>query len=595
MAGLLQTPIRAACALVPLALIAWLMVTPSPAAAASAGGLKQLTGTKGCIVDEVSIPAGCEDVRAMQNIGDVAISPDGENAYVTSIDRDAVVVFDRNATTGALTQKTSITGCVTSNSGFSTPDSCNLITPPELLDGARGVAVSASGANVYVVTDSGRLVAFNRAGDGTLALNNSSNFSGAGNPLNSVAVSPDGATVYPAGTGGGGIVGVYSLDADGSVTFKTCYAVTTCPQSAPNLGPVTDVEVTPDNRELLITTTTALLGWDRVTAVGATQGNVTPSAAVNRCVSATTLSGTCQARAGMLEVKALALADGGSRVFVAGGQSLTVVNRDPATNVLTPDTAGNCFTYPTANFTGCTSVSGSACCTNFYPARDVVAMPNGDNVYLGTRASNPTIYGFDSSGALSLIPAPLGCTNPTASEGCSTFRQGVAVEAMAAAGNSRHVYAGGNSRLFSFVLDRPPTCANVSAETELNTAGPVQLSCSDPDGDPVTYEIVSQPAKGSLGSVQGSTVTYGPFLGTTGTDTFTYRARAAGVPSDRATATIDVVAGGDDEACAEARAKLKKAKKKLKKLRKNDAPAAKIKKAKKKVKKAKKKVAEACG
>jgi DNA-binding beta-propeller fold protein YncE len=586
-----QVSIRAWLAGILLALLA--AVAPSPATAATAGGLKQLTGTKGCIVDEASVPTGCEDVRAMQNIGDVAVSPDGENAYVTSIDRDAIVVFDRDATTGALTQKPSITGCVTSNPGFSGPDSCNLVAPAEILDGAHGVAVSPDGANVYVASAaSGRLTGFNRAGDGTLTLNNFSNFSGSSHPISSVAVSPDGATVYLGGTGNGGQVAQYRREPGGAITFINCWAVSACPQSAPNLGPVRDVEVSPDNKELLVATGAALLGWDRVTAAGPTQGNLTPSGSVNRCVSATTLSGTCQAQPAMVELRNLAFADGGARLLVASDFSLSQVNRNPTTNDLAPDTTGNCFSYPASVFAGCTPVPGGNCCTDFYPAREVAATPNGDNVYLGTKAPNPNIYGLESTGAMSLIPAPLGCTNPSGAEGCATFRQGVGVEAMATAPNNRHLYAGGNNRLFSFAIDRPPTCANVSAEIDLNTAGPVQLSCTDPDGDALTYEIVSQPAKGSLGGVQGSSVTYGPFLGTSGTDTFTYRARGAGIASDPATATVTV---GESEACLEARTKLKKAKKKLKKLKKNDAPAAKLKKAKKKVKKAKKAVKKACG
>ena len=49
---------------------------------------------------------------------DVAVSPDGANVYVASIASfsgvsDGVLVFDRNPSTGALTQKAGTSGCVT--------------------------------------------------------------------------------------------------------------------------------------------------------------------------------------------------------------------------------------------------------------------------------------------------------------------------------------------------------------------------------------------------------------------------------------------------------------------------------------------------
>ena len=91
-------------------------------------------------------------------------------------------------------------------------------------------------------------------------------------------------------------------------------------------------------------------------------------------------------------------------------------------------------------------------------------------------------------------------------------------------------------------LDRPPVCQNVSAGT-LNTASViVGLSCSDPDGDAVTYEKVTDPGRGTLAGIQGNTVSYGPQPGTTGVDSFQYRARGAGVASDPATASINVTA-----------------------------------------------------
>jgi hypothetical protein len=70
----------------------------------------------------------------------------------------------------------------------------------------------------------------------------------------------------------------------------------------------------------------------------------------------------------------------------------------------------------------------------------------------------------------------------------------------------------------------------------------VTLSCSDPDGDAVTYEKVTDPSRGTLAGISGNHVSYGPQPGTSGVDSFQYRARAAGVASDPATALVNVIA-----------------------------------------------------
>jgi hypothetical protein len=69
---------------------------------------------------------------------------------------------------------------------------------------------------------------------------------------------------------------------------------------------------------------------------------------------------------------------------------------------------------------------------------------------------------------------------------------------------------------------------------------PVTLSCADSTGAAVTYRIASGPSHGSLGSIDGGTVTYTPTGGYTGSDTFTYEATSANGTSAPATATIIV-------------------------------------------------------
>lgn len=513
------------------------LALPGAAGAATAGGLKQLASTSGCLVDEASTPSGCQHVRGMQAIGDVAVTPNGQSVYVTSTGKDAIVAFNRNPATGELTQNSGITGCYTSDAGVATADSCNLIPIPDTLDGPTAIAISPDGQQVYVVTTSGRLTGFNRLADGSLTLNNSGNYCGSGSTLNAVAISPNGASVYLGGSCAGGGVGYYSRDlTTGAISFVECHGGV-CDGTAPNLTNPTDLEVTPDGKELLISSANdVVLGWDRSPA-----GNLTPSSATSRCVSNTTLTGTCQSRPGLIAPQSLALTDSGTRISVGGPQALSTINRDPATNSLIPDTEGNCFSYPTSTFAGCGPAAGTNCCTTFFPAREVLASPDGSSLYLGTEATSAAIFGFSlAAGGLTQKPAPLGCTSVGGADGCGAFRQGNRIQAMAASPDNRNVYAVGNNRLFTFQIDRPPVCQNVSTSTTNNLSVTVNLSCSDPDGDALTFEKVTDPSHGTLAGIQGNLVSYGPQPGTTGADSFQYRAVAAGVQSDPATATIVV-------------------------------------------------------
>jgi DNA-binding beta-propeller fold protein YncE len=67
------------------------------------GRLTQLAGTDGC-VSETGTGGACADATALDGARVVAVSPDGKSVYVASLWSDAVSVFSRDETTGALTQ-----------------------------------------------------------------------------------------------------------------------------------------------------------------------------------------------------------------------------------------------------------------------------------------------------------------------------------------------------------------------------------------------------------------------------------------------------------------------------------------------------------
>lgn len=106
----------------------------------STGALTQLPASAGCIAG-VPIPV-CAVGRALVGPDVVVISPKGENVYVGSFFGNAVAVFDRDPVSGALTQPGDSSGCIAE-----AISGCAL---GFALGAPEGMAISGDGASVYV-------------------------------------------------------------------------------------------------------------------------------------------------------------------------------------------------------------------------------------------------------------------------------------------------------------------------------------------------------------------------------------------------------------------------------------------------------------
>jgi len=149
------------------------------------GALTQLPGTEGCISYDGSSedgPGTCTDGRGQYYPYGLALSPDGRTLYQAEYDR-TLTVYDVNQSTGALTQLPGTEGCFSADSKGST---------------------SAPGENVPGVCTDVRGVT----------------------STYSVAVSPDGNTVYATGYTDHGTIGIFSRQA-----APTCSAATATVQS----------------------------------------------------------------------------------------------------------------------------------------------------------------------------------------------------------------------------------------------------------------------------------------------------------------------------------------------------------------------------
>lgn len=166
----------------------------------STGALSQLPAGAGCI-SGLPVP-NCANGRALVGPDVVIVSPDGENVYVGSFFGNAVAVFNRDRSTGALTQPTGNTGCIA--------EATSGCAPGLALGAPEGMAISGDGTDVYVAAAlSNAVVVLARdpstgtlaqASDGSGCIVNSQlagcatgvQLSGA----NAVAVSPGGGDVY---------------------------------------------------------------------------------------------------------------------------------------------------------------------------------------------------------------------------------------------------------------------------------------------------------------------------------------------------------------------------------------------------------------
>ncbi|HEX6313720.1 MAG TPA: Ig-like domain-containing protein, partial [Gemmatimonadaceae bacterium] len=91
-------------------------------------------------------------------------------------------------------------------------------------------------------------------------------------------------------------------------------------------------------------------------------------------------------------------------------------------------------------------------------------------------------------------------------------------------------------------INHPPVASNGTLTTAQDTPNTGTLSASDPDGDPLTYSIVSNGTKG-VATIIGSTTggfSYVPNSGATGTDTFTFQASDGHLTSNLGTITVTI-------------------------------------------------------
>jgi DNA-binding beta-propeller fold protein YncE len=322
----------------------------------------------------------CERGDALVGARDIAISPDGENAYVASSGSGGLAWLKRDKLTGRLTPS----GCVKD-----TPRADRCSEMPNLL-GASAVAVSPDGNDVYVAAaTSGALHAFEREpATGRLVHVQCLSETGSDGAceaapalqaVTDLAMAPDGKSLYAAGISGA--VARFARDPQSGTLRETACLL----ESAPGGGPCRDaagidgaagVAVSPDSRDLYV----AASGSEAVTSFRAgPEGALSQTGCIARATdvdgpSDSPVEAGCTAGTEVWEPVAVAASADGRTVYAAGLDTVTSYRRDPAsgafrqTGCAEEDNGGFCQAARAID--GVRAVAVTSDGTNVYTASD---------------------------------------------------------------------------------------------------------------------------------------------------------------------------------------------------------------------------------
>jgi DNA-binding beta-propeller fold protein YncE len=387
---------------------------PTGEAAAPTGRLVQPKGTAGCIHKRGT--NRCARGRAVSSPEDIAVSPDGRNAYVAAYGSQGIAVFRRARRTGYLEQLPGRRGCLRHEGG-------EFCRAGRAMGGPVSIAVSPDGSNVYVASAGSDALSIFRRNRRTGVLTQLSGGSGCvsqrpgggcvvGRALNeptSVAVSPDGTHVYVAGRRFPSGVAVFDRAADGSLTQPAGAAGCVTHRGASECGTARalaspeEVAVSPDSRFVLV----AAMRSSAVSVLAQGPEGLTQAEGAAGCIANGGGSEGCAAGRGLAGPVDLAVTRDGRNVYTASsiGDAVAILRRDRATGVLSQE----------AGRVGCISQGGGGGRCIRGRALDevwgVAVSPDGRNVYgvsakvnmLGAMARDR------STGRLSQLPGRHGC------------------------------------------------------------------------------------------------------------------------------------------------------------------------------------------
>ena len=298
------------------------------------GALAQRSGEERCISQGGS--GSCAAAKALRNPSGIVISPDGKNVYVASAASDAIATLRRDPASGELSQSMAEIGCIAEDNNDNTGNSCE---DGKGLEGARDVAISSDGKNVYVAS----------ANNDSLAVFRRVPTSGRLEQL----------------TGDAGCISQDSV-------------VGGC-QLGRGLDGANGVVVSLDGKSVYVASflSSAIAVFERDAETGA----LTQLAGESGCASQSG-GGGCAKGDGLAGAAAVTVSPDGKSVYVAsaGSNALSIFSRDAAVGSLTQlGGQAGCFSQNLA-----TCQQGRALST----ARGVATSPNSESIYVAAEGSN---------------------------------------------------------------------------------------------------------------------------------------------------------------------------------------------------------------
>jgi 6-phosphogluconolactonase (cycloisomerase 2 family) len=485
----------------------------------AAGTVTPLPGKAGCISTDGSSAAGantCDTARGF--IGDagdgldLAITSDGRWAYMTAqnqtpASKGDILIFQRDPSTGALTQLAGLPGCISSDG--SSQGGASTCQTDISLGSPQGISISSDDRFVYAVDyfTPYRIHVFRRNADGTLTSIQCLEQAPAAFPCGaarvagnsqSLVISPDGTHAYS----GSYSVGISAFDRDPSTGI---------------LGQL------PGAAGCLSTT-----------------GNDDTGAAT--CTKARVLSGSYVAR----------ISPNGQTLYetASGDSGLSVFHINPDGSLTQLAGAQGCITSNGKDSDGASTCAVGRQVDNLYGA---AMSPDGRTVYESNDdqlVAGVAIFSLDpATGAATQLSGLAGCVSTDGSSGgvagvCSDGRGLSRGYGMALSPDGRFLYQANEHKQVSgvavFARETAPTCAATSAAVPHGTPAAISLKCTDADGDPVAVSVLGPPAHGKLGTVSAGTVTYTPAASYHGVDSFTFTGSDGVNTSAPATATLTV-------------------------------------------------------
>lgn len=422
-------------------------VTVAIASVALAGittyDVAQVTGPNGCITP---LSGSCYQAPESVGISDIALGPGGGQAYAVAWGDDAVLSFSRDASTGALVEKsTADNGCI-NDSGNEGPGPGGCGTQAQLAR-PTGIVVPADGRTVHAVSiNSDAIVTFTRnpsggalsippAADDCLKPNGGPDGCATGHALDGltdVVASPDGTNLYASAVNDNAVAVIARNPTTGFLSQVAgaagCIATSGAAPSggACNTGTAiapNALAVSPDGGTVYAVGKTA--GFGGVWAYDRGAGGELTAVSPNGCWQTSAASG-CFVGNGLGGAAGIAVSPDSRHVYVASSadDAVAIFSRNTGTGGITQ----------LGGVTGCISNDGAAGgmpgrCTDGRALDGAVGVgvtPDGRSVYVNTGGgASLAIFDRDlQTGALTQRAGTAGCiTNAPASDGCAEGRE----------------------------------------------------------------------------------------------------------------------------------------------------------------------------